>query len=217
MKYQSLSTLAKLAFGVAMLAAPAVKASDFLFHVDLNTTALKSAANGPFTLDFQLNQGGGTLSNTVTLRNFLFAGTGAGPANETPFTFGNASGDLGSSITLVDSKANPFNEISQGFTAGTTDIQFDVDITGNYSGTTPDQFLVAIQDGNYAYLPTSATDQQSLVTMDISANNQIVVGTSTTTTVPTGVVTATVVPEPSSFVAMISSLGMLLGLRRRRA
>jgi hypothetical protein len=216
MNRQTLSTFVKLAVGAAVLAGSAAKADNFLFHVDLNTAALVSAANGPFFLDFQLNQGTGTLSNTVALSNFTFTG---GSASGSASLFGNASGNFGSGFSLVDSTSSPFNEAFQGFTASTTDIQFDVSVTRNSPGSTPDAFIVSILDSEAGnpQITTNAPDSVSMVALNIGTNNTIANVGAFTSTAPAGATaTVTAVPEPSSFVAMAGGIGMLLGFRRKR-
>jgi hypothetical protein len=55
---------------------------------------------GPFFLDFQLNDGGGAVNNTVTLNHFNF---GDGSASGNPTLTEDASGDLSGTLTLTDS------------------------------------------------------------------------------------------------------------------
>lgn len=212
--------LTKLAVAVAAILAPAaMQAATFNFHVDLNVSSLVGAPNSPFFLDFQLNEGSGSLANSVTITNFLFTG---GSATGSPQTFGLATGTLGSSITLNDNTSSPFNEIFQGFTAGTTDIQFDVTLSQNSPGITPDGFIISILDSeaNNPQIATTDFTSSSMVTVPIGAANTLSDVQTFTSTSPAGAtatVTPAAVPEPSSMVALIGGVGCLVTLRRRRA
>jgi hypothetical protein len=212
--------LTKLAVAVAAILAPAtMPAATFNFHVDLNVSSLVGTPNSPFFLDFQLNEGSGSLANSVTITNFLFTG---GSATGSPQTFGLATGTLGSSITLNDNTSSPFNEIFQGFTAGTTDIQFDVTLSQNSPGITPDGFIISILDSEANNPPIATTDftSSSMITVPIGAANSLGDVQTFTSTSPAGAtatVTPAAVPEPSSMVALIGGVGCLVTLRRRRA
>jgi|SRR5665213_2368697 len=107
---------------------------------------------GPFSLDFQFNDGSGSGdgNNTAVLSNFLF-GTGGGPLGAAALA-GGTSGDLGSSVSITDTGF--LNEFTQGFTPG-SQLQFQLSLTTNVDdGGTPDQFSMAILDSNGAQLPT---------------------------------------------------------------
>jgi len=209
--------LTTLAIAIAALLAPAAtQAANFNFHVDLNVASLIGAPNSPFFLDFQLNEGSGTAPNSVTISNFLFTG---GSASGSPSLFGTASGNLGSSVSLSDNPSSPFNEMFQGFSGSTTDIQFDVSLSQNSPGVTPDGFLVSVLDSEANNPPILTTDSgnSSMLTVPIGSANTLGDVQTFTSTSPAGA-TATVsaVPEPSSAVALIGGVGCLLGLRRRR-
>lgn len=212
--------LTKLAIAVAAMLAPAAThAATFNFHVDLNVSSLAGTPNSPFFLDFQLNEGSGTLANSVTINNFLFTG---GSATGSPSTFGLATGSMGSSITLNDNASNAFNEIFQGFTAGTTDIQFDVTLSQNSPGVTPDGFIISILDSeaNNPQIATTDFTNSSMVTVPIGAANtlgDVQTFTSTSPAGATATVTPAAVPEPSSMMALVGGIGCLMTLRRRRA
>jgi len=201
----------------ALLGATTSHASSFLFHIDVNTTPLMGNANGPFSLDFQLNDGsaaGGDANNAVTLSNFNFGG---GTVSGDPTLLGGATGNLSSSITITDSAFG--NEIFQGFTPGST-LGFEVSITRNVdSGVTPDSFSFAILDSNLSNIPTTGGGD-SLATLDLNSTSLNVsnVQTFSSTGVDTGGVTVAAVPEPSS-VAMVGlgMAGLYSFMRRRRA
>lgn len=215
--------LTKLAIAVAAVLTPAVTHADtFNFHVDLDVTSLGSAPNSPYYLDFQLNEGSGTLPNFVTLSNFVFTG---GSASGSATLFGSASGDMSLAtspsfpITLSDNSSSPFNELFQAFTSGTTHIGFDVSISQNAPGVTPDGFLVSILDNETFNPAIPTTDPNStMLTLPIGSANTLGDVQTFSSTSPSGV-TVTVgaaVPEPTTFAALIGGVGCLVGLRRRR-
>jgi hypothetical protein len=200
-----------------MLCASTSQAGTLSFHVAVDTASLVGNPNGPFSLDFQLN-GVGPLTNTVTLDDFSF--TGGAPAGS-PSLFGNATGNLGSTVSLNDAgSAN--NEFFQGFSGATTEIQFDASMTENVNAGTPDAFAMAILDNSLFNIPTTAADD-SLMLVDISASNLTLgsVQTSTSTAPDAGVtVTITPTPEPGTL-GMFLSGGLLAAgwmiARRSRA
>ena len=207
--------LALAALAVALLGAPLAKAgSTFDFQVNLYTTGLTGAANSPFYLDFQLNEGSGTLPNSVTLSNFSFDN---GSATGSASIFGTGTGDLMSSITLSASSSSVFNELYQGFANGTTGIHFDVSITQNSPGSEPDGFHVAILDSESGLpqLATNAPDGVSLVSLNIgSANTLSDIGFYSSTS---PAVTATAVPEPATTAAGLGAAALaLVGFLRSR-
>lgn len=207
------SNIAKLALALALLCSPLLKAANFNFHIDLDTAALNSAPNAPFFLDFQLNEGSGSLTNSATLSNFTFDG---GSAAGSPSIFGNATGSLGGTVSLFDSPASPFNEFFQGFTAGTTGIHFDASISQNSPGATPDGFAVAILDSEpgFPQIATNAPDGVSLVSLGIKAANSLADVGVYGSTLPAGV-TATVIPEPSDVAAFLGiAVSLLAGFHR---
>src|SRR5690349_14032044 len=117
----------------------------------MSTSPLVGNPAGPFSLDFQLNDGSaaGDGNNTAVLSGFFF---GSGASLGSASVAGGASGDLGSSVTLTDSGF--LNEFTQGFTPGAT-LQFLLNLSTNVdAGDTPDQFSFAILDSSGAQLPT---------------------------------------------------------------
>ena len=121
------------------------------YHVSLNTSSLIGHPAGPFSIAFQLTDGGdpADANNTVVLRNFRFVGGGA---SGSPMLSGSASGDLLSTITLADSTF--LNTFTQEFTPG-AELRFDVSLTTNLDGgETPDHFSFSILDRTGTAIPT---------------------------------------------------------------
>lgn len=147
--------------------------ADAIFLVSLDTAPLIGHIAGPFSIEFQLNDGSGTSNgnNTAIISNFLF---GSGGSATVPNIVGGASGSLSSIVTITDSDF--FNEFFQEFVPGTT-LSFDVHLTTNLSaaedpllGGTPDQFSFAILDKTGVEIPTFGSAGEFL-SIDINSTN----------------------------------------------
>jgi len=207
------NTLALAASVLAFASLPQAQASTLLFHVTVDTTPLTTSANGPFSLDFQLNDGSGLAdgNNTATVSNFTFGG---GAATGSPNYLGGVIGDISSSLTLSETTA--FNELFQGFTAGTS-LAFDVAISGNTdAGITPDSFIFSILDSTLGAITTSGSAGQT-VQLDITSPILGVdaVQSYNGTGAYTGV-NVSVVPEPSTNLLALASIFGVLTIRRRK-
>jgi hypothetical protein len=150
------TTLAVL-LGAGLLAIPTrASSAPVSFSVSVDTSSLVSLAPlGPFSLDFQLN---GTGANTVLIDHFDFGG---GSAVGAASTFGGASGDLGSSVSLSDASIFA-NEFFQEFTPG-SHLSFRVTASTNVVSPTPDLFAFAILDGSLANIATNGLGDALLV------------------------------------------------------
>jgi len=220
---------------LAMIAAAlstTAQAANSTFEVDLNTAGLSAVAGDSLSLEFQLNSGGGTSSNTATVSNFQFTG-GSGIAG-TEYTFDNppaqSSGDFATGFTLstnpdftpgqVDTNTG-FAYTGQNFDSSVTDIKFDVTVSDWTTGQVPTDFIVDIFDNtadNYIET-TDPVGQLSLVTINLgrSENNGELI------TPPTAYgysgtdidISATVVPEPSTL-ALSGIAGLVFLFVRRR-
>jgi len=178
-----------------------------VYHVSIDTSTLTATGNGPFSLDFQFNGGDTPGNNTALISNFDFGG---GSATGSATLSGSVTGSLLTSVSFTNTTA--FSEFYQTFTAGGV-LQFDVSLTQNLDGITPDSFSVAILDGNLNNIDTTSTFG-SLVQVDINTAGNLNFNTSNGTGVYSGVTTAAV-PEPSSTMLV----GLLAGgflIRRRR-
>ncbi len=207
---KKITRLALLLSALSLLTLGSAKATtfpDLTYNVTLNLANLAGyMANAPISLDLQLAQGSGNVSNTVTLSSFVFTG---GTASATPnFTTGGESGSLGSSLVLTDTSLD--NEYATALSSGVTSISFHVDQTPNSeevtSGTAvPEQFNVYLIDSALNYVPTTdPTGADTLVSSDLGTNatvNQYTIAA----------------PEPGT-TALLLAGGALVGmvaLRRR--
>jgi hypothetical protein len=210
----NLSTTALRAFvATAALALASAASADIQFRVQLDTSSLVSNPSGPFTLDFQLNDGSGLgdANNWASISNLTFGGGSA--SSGTVWTMGGASGDLGSSVALVDS--DPLlNDFTQGFTPGSW-LSFDVSLSTNVdAGLTPDEFSFAILDSNFFNLPTTSLGTDTFVQVAIdSANPSVLTAASLDGAIPAPSVTP--VPEASTYGIMGAALLGLAALKRR--
>ena len=205
----------------ALLTFAAAGRADTTYHVSLNTSSLTTLASppGPFSLDFQLIDGGDPSNNTATISNFNFGTGGSAPTDDLGASSnGTASGGLASgTISLADDALT--NELYEAFTPGSS-LTFDVTLTTNpepSATSNPDAFTFSLLDGGLTAIPTlDPTMADTLVAVDI-ADTPIVStfatdpsralsdGTATPAIeAPTAVAAA--VPEASSF----ASLGLLL-------
>ena len=208
------------------------------FTVNIDTTPLvaQGAPPAPFALEFQFNDGDGTLANTITLSDFDFGG---GTAIGSP-TFNCSSGsgaaclgmtgDLLSTVTMSDG-ADAFNEFIQAFTPGTDGpLKFLLDVGLPQSEPfTPDAFSLAIFDSSGAGIPTSFFDV--FVEVDLTSPVGVFAYASDPSQSPPGCpacagieigipsVEPSSVPEPTAFALLGSGLalfGARLRIRRPR-
>jgi len=155
--------------GVALLGLAQTAHADAVYDVFLDVSSLLGSAAGPFSLDFQLNAGSGAAVNTITLYDFSF--TSGGAIGSPTVYSGSPTGSLSGSIVMTGSSTtNPFTEIAQQFSAGTTGIHFKVDSTTNLTGTTPAAFIVSLDDNSTFQIPTTAPDGVSLVLENIGSS-----------------------------------------------
>lgn len=200
------STLLQAAMGVALLGASASYAASY--HIEVNTAGLGLSPSAPFSLDFQFNDGGVLNNNTATVSNFNFFG---GSAGGSPTLISGATGDIAAVVPSVTfNNSGAFQELFQGFTPGTK-LSFDVAMTTNLDGATPDAFVFAILDNGLANIPTNGLGN-SLVLVEINSTLPAV-----QTFAGTGeFASVTAVPEPETFAMLLAGLGLVGAVVRRK-
>jgi hypothetical protein len=148
--------------------------ADIAYDISLNTAALIGHAAGPFSLNFQLNDGsgGGDGNNTATLSNFQFGG---GSAAGAPSVSGGASGALSGAVTFTDTGF--LNSFTQEWNAGSL-LSFRLNLTTNVDpGPTPDEFSFAILDNLGFEIPTggvATVGSDVFLLIDITSANPVV-------------------------------------------
>src|SRR5207248_887858 len=81
---------------------------------------------------------------------------------------GNASGGLGSTVTLTTAGGSFFNEFAQYFTPGSA-LTFQLNLTNNSQTTTPDEFTFQLIDKTLGELATAdPSGSNSLVVIDLT-------------------------------------------------
>ena len=203
-------------FAALVFLACAAARADISFHVDIDTSILQGNAGGPYQLAFQLVDGSGSndANNSAVLSGFNFAG---GAVSAPPSLSGGAAGNLATSATLTDSSF--FNAIVQSFSPG-GHLRFDVTLgTAIDAGATPDEFSLAILDGQGNEIPTTdpagafivldLDSAQPRVQTFAAAGGYSAMGAPIVTLNPA-------VPEPGSSALLTLGLGAIAFLQWRR-
>jgi hypothetical protein len=171
--------------------------ADIMVTASFDTSSLIANPVGPFSSAFILTDGSGVGdgNNTATLSGFAFGGGSGGPVM---LTMGGASGDLGSSVILMDTSF--FNLLSSSFTPGST-LSFLLTLTTNVdSGFTPDQFsFVLLQADGSTVATTDPTGANSLLTVNIDSAAPSI-----------GKFEVAEVPEPPTLFVVLAGLAYVL-------
>ena len=166
-------------------ASPAGHAATSTYNVSVNTSALIGHPAGPFYLCFALTDGSGLSegNNTVTVGNFNFS---SGSATGNPASLGGVSGDLGSTVSLVDTSA--LNFFSEAFSAGQS-LSFTFTASNNLDdGPVPDGFAFYILDNLGRPVPTLSSGSDYFVGLALGVNGAtpLVFGSDTSRSPSTG-------------------------------
>ena len=183
------------------------------FHVEISTGDLGQSpanTNSPFYLDFQFNDGGVLSNNSASITNLSIAG---GNATGSPVLLGGAVGNLSSNMIFNNSSS--FQELYQSFSPGAT-IRFNVFLTQNVDGITPDSFFVSILDKDLFNIPTSGLGN-SLLQIDINSSGLPTVNLGAGTGLYAGMTASAVaVPEPGSIGMLGMGIACIVGYGWRR-
>jgi len=228
---ESLSVIAGLWLGLSTSLCYAAS-----FTISVDTTSLVGNLAGPFALNFQLIDGGGTANNTAILSGFDFGGGGSTAADCTSATCTNGA-NVTSPPLIVTLTDDPFfggsflNQVILPFTPGSSGpLSFLLDLTTNVEsggGGSPDAFSLGILDSSGFGIPTSFFD----VFVQIDITSPLIINTyaSDPNTPPLGCPTCepinigtpvvqpavSPVPEPGTLMLLATGLGGLAAVRRR--
>lgn len=208
MKYNNQLNRTLTAIAAAFILLGTATSQAVTYYVSINTSPLLSLpASGPFSLDFQFNNGSVLNNNTATISNFNFFG-GFATGSAVPSDLG-VIGNIGSTVSFNNSAA--FQELYQTFIPGSA-LTFNVDLTNAVDGLTPDLFAVAILDSNLLNIPTTGFGD-SLVAITINSTiPEVQVGQGTGDFAG---VTASV-PDSGATIALLGfALAGMGGLRRK--
>ncbi len=200
-------TLSMLAAACMFLSATASHAA-LSFNVYINTSSLLSSpasASGPFSLDFQFNDGGVLNNNTATITSFNYNG---GSATGSAFLSDpGVTGNISSTVTFNNSA--PFQELYQTFTPGAS-LSFAVNLSTAVDGIVPDLFSIAILDSALQNITTNGFGD-SLVQVNLDSASPTVAFSSGTGNF-SGVAAT---PEPSRAILLVAGLAATAFRRRR--
>jgi hypothetical protein len=200
------SLLARTTLGMLLLCGSAFATS---WHVDVVTTPLIGNPSGPFSIDFQFNNGSVLGNNSAIISNFSYSG--GGPVGSSTL-LGGVTGNVGS--TVVFNNSAPFQELFQAFTPG-TNLRFDIELTTNLDSAIPDAFVFAILDKDLFNVPTTGLGN-SLLLVNLNSPFPTVQTFHGTGAFANITVAA---PEPEAYLSLLAGLPLLIlvGLRKRTA
>ncbi|CAH1386346.1 NF038129 family PEP-CTERM protein [Candidatus Nitrotoga sp. M5] len=205
----------KLGVGLWLGLSTALSHANAIYDVTLDTSSI---SGGTYSLVYDLIDGDGAINNTVTLNNFMFGGgaiTGT-PPNLT----GGASGDMSSTVTLMDTIF--FNSFDQAFTAGNL-LSFTIDIPSNLFGSGfADNFSFYLLDSTFNPIATNDPfGAGAFLTVDLSAPLNIQTFSSTDANHPVSAPLVTVavatVPTPGMLWLLVPGLVGMVGVSRLKA
>jgi hypothetical protein len=192
---------------------PTAALADSTYSVVVDTSGL-SGTSAQLAFDF-IDGGPPSNDNTVTLSNFLTDGT-LGAVSPS----GGVAGTLPGTVTLTDPTF--FNEYLADITVGTDfSFQLDASINGPGLGSSPDAFSITVLDpttGLPLFNTTDPTGADTLLVLNIdgSANGALSLYAAPGNQAQVTATLLSPVPEPNTLLLMISGVGGVLLLLRRR-
>ncbi len=178
--------------------------------ITIDTSPLVGDPNGPFALNFQLNNGTEAGNNTATLTDFDF-GAGGGLSGA-PATTGGATGDLTTGVTITDTDF--INSFTQAFDPGDS-LSFQLSLTTNADTIFPDQFSFAVFHTDSVLglieIPTLSFSN-AFLTVDIDAGALTIETSGSDPTLPPFIaldaptVEALAVPEPATLLLLAGAI-----------
>ena len=196
---------------IALLGAGLVSSPAATVGISVDTSNLLF---GTYALQFQLTNGNAAGVNSVTLSGFNFGG---GSPSGAPALIGGASGNLSSTVTLVDN-AGFLSLFTQGFTPGSA-LSFTINATTNFVSGAPDFFGMAILHNGSPLPTTDPSTTNQFVAISLQAPFTVgVFGTINDPDVPfvpTPTPGGSGVPEPATYLSVLPALAWLLHRSRR--
>jgi hypothetical protein len=187
----------RIAVAVGCLAAllqAASNAETATLQVRINTTSLINHVAGPFSLAFVLTDGSGIQDgkSTATISNLNF---GSGGPLGSSVSFGGATGDLRTSVTITNTSV--LNVFSESFSPG-KEVSFDLLLSGGRPviDAFPSRLAIFILDRSGTPLPTLAPVGNYLLGVDLTPEDPIGQGFGSNPTTPPYIGTAVSIPTP---------------------
>ena len=194
------------------LGAPTSFASGISVNVSIDTSGLPTSPGSKIFFIFTDGSGTGDANNTATLTAFALGGGTVG-AVDFANTFGGATGDMSSTVSLTDSFFT--NVFAETFSAGSS-LSFLLNLTTNLdAGGTPDQFSIAIADPSGIFISTSdptGFNNLLVINLDSASPSTSTYSSLVTASSPGPIIT----PEPATIFLMTAGLAAI-ALRFRRS
>jgi hypothetical protein len=185
--------------------APTSFATGISLNVSINTSGLPISPGSEIFFIFTDGSGTGDANNTATMTTFALGGGSVG-AVDIANTFGGASGDISSTVSLTDSSFT--NVFAETFSAGSS-LSFLLNLTTNLdAGGTPDLFSVAVADPSGTFISTSdPTGFNNLLVINLNSASPSVSTFSSSVNVSTPGPVGT--PEPATIFLLTAGLAAI--------